>query len=56
MTSAIICTYNREKYIIDCLAHLRLAIPEGVEVRIADNTSTDGTAELVKNYLDDHPD
>ena len=56
MTSAIICTYNREKYIIDCLEHLRLAIPEEVEVLIVDNNSTDGTAELVKNYLGDHPD
>ena len=54
MTSAIICTYNREKYIIDCLEHLRLAIPEGVEVLIVDNNSTDGTAELVRNYLGDH--
>lgn len=55
MISAIICTYNREKYIIDCLEHLRLAIPHGVEVLIVDNNSTDGTAELVKNYLGDHP-
>lgn len=54
MTSAIICTYNREKYIIDCLEHLRLAIPDGVEVLIVDNNSTDGTAELVRNYLGDH--
>ena len=54
MISAIICTYNREKYIIDCLEHLRLAIHGGVEVLILDNNSTDGTAELVKNYLGDH--
>ena len=57
MISAIICTYNREKYITECLEHLRIACQNKMlEVLVVDNNSTDSSASLIKGYLDCHPD
>lgn len=64
MISAIICTYNREKYITECLEHLRIACQNNstacqngrLEVLVVDNNSTDSTASLIKGYLASHPD
>ena len=57
MISAIICTYNREKYITECLEHLRIACQNKMlEVLVVDNNSTDSSASLIKGYLDSHPD
>lgn len=51
--SVIVCTYNREKYIIQSvdsiLASLRKS-KEHFEVLIIDNNSTDSTSHLLKKY------
>jgi glycosyltransferase involved in cell wall biosynthesis len=55
--SIIICTYNREKFIGDCLACLSLQTldPSKWEVIIIDNNSTDNTPLIVKEFISTHP-
>lgn len=53
--SFIICTYNREKYIYECLSRLaKNSAKEGWEIVLVNNNSTDGTAaecgRFVKEY------
>lgn len=55
MISAIVCTYNREKYILECLACLMSGSLDNLEVIVVDNNSTDRTAELVKGFLAKNP-
>jgi glycosyltransferase involved in cell wall biosynthesis len=45
---AIVATYNEERFIGECLAHLAA---NGVEVYLCDNASTDRTVEIAKSYL-----
>jgi glucosyl-dolichyl phosphate glucuronosyltransferase len=54
--SCVICTYNRDKFITMCLESLakQEATPEYFEVIVVDNASTDRTAELVREFLNDH--
>ena len=55
--SAVICTYNREKFILkalDCLAVQTLS-PEAFEIIIVDNRSTDQTAAISRKFIDQHP-
>jgi glucosyl-dolichyl phosphate glucuronosyltransferase len=56
--SCVICTYNRDKFIIMCLESLsrQNAPKEQFEVIVVDNASTDGTANLVKSFLNEHSD
>ncbi len=55
--SVIICTYNRQEYIIEALESLRqqTLAKDGFEVIVVDNNSTDQTAALCKNYIQQHP-
>ncbi|HSC55372.1 MAG TPA: glycosyltransferase [Phnomibacter sp.] len=55
--SIAICTYNRQKFIGECLVCLsKQDIEPGLwEVIIVDNASTDGTAEIVKNFIAANP-
>jgi glycosyltransferase involved in cell wall biosynthesis len=52
-----ICTYNRQKFIGECLHCLSVQdiAPEDWEVIIVDNASTDGTAAIVKDFIAQHP-
>jgi glycosyltransferase involved in cell wall biosynthesis len=54
--SVIICTYNRQDYIIDALESLehQTLDKKRFEVIVVDNNSPDNTADLVRNYIKDH--
>ncbi|MBK6263780.1 glycosyltransferase [Marivirga sp. S37H4] len=58
MVSVIVCTYNREKYLPDCLKHLsrQTKQTDGYEVLIIDNKSTDSTALIAKEFIVTNPD
>src|SRR4051812_13770830 len=45
---AILATYNEERFIEGCLAHL---VANGVEAYLCDNASTDRTVEIARGYL-----
>ncbi|ULQ57424.1 glycosyltransferase [Flavihumibacter rivuli] len=55
--SAVICTYNRDRYInmaLDSLAGQDLSRDQ-YEVIVIDNHSTDNTAAIVKEFMANHP-
>jgi glycosyltransferase involved in cell wall biosynthesis len=55
--SCIVCTYNRQDFIIRCLealTHQSLS-SNFYEVIVVDNNSTDSTAELIKGFIYAHP-
>ena len=55
--SCIVCTYNRQDFILECLealSHQSLA-PEFFEVIAVDNRSNDHTAELIQGFIRAHP-
>jgi len=55
--SIVICTYNRQKFIGECLAclsHQTLAVHQW-EAIIIDNNSTDNTAGIVKSFIETNP-
>jgi glucosyl-dolichyl phosphate glucuronosyltransferase len=54
--SIVICTYNRQKFIGECLACLaKQTLPvQKWEAIIIDNNSTDDTAAIVKTFIDQH--
>ena len=58
LISIIICTYNRQKFIGECLECLsRQSLdPSTWEAIIIDNNSTDNTAEIVQNFIRSHAD
>jgi glycosyltransferase involved in cell wall biosynthesis len=54
--SVIVTTYNHKEYIGRCLDSI--LAQEGLidlQIIIGDDCSTDGTAEIVKSYAEDHP-
>jgi glycosyltransferase involved in cell wall biosynthesis len=55
--SCIVCTYNRQDFILQCLEALSLQslAPKEFEVIVVDNRSKDKTAELVRGFIQDHP-
>ncbi|WKK79850.2 glycosyltransferase [Marivirga arenosa] len=57
MISVIVCTYNRQEYIGECLKHLakQSASAEKYEVLIIDNNSRDQTADISKEFVANHP-
>ena len=54
--SIVICTYNRQKFIGDCLQCLsKQTLPiQDWEAIIVDNNSTDRSAEIVKTFISEH--
>lgn len=54
--SIIICTYNREELLNNCLESLveQMNPPDNFEVIVVDNNSEDGTAELVDRYVKEY--
>lgn len=46
-------TYNRKKYLEECLKSVIAQTDETIEVLVCDNASSDGTAGLLKKYHDD---
>lgn len=57
LVSIVICTYNREKFLPDCLQSVDKlqANPGDYEVIVVDNNSTDTTAELIRDFIESHP-
>jgi glycosyltransferase involved in cell wall biosynthesis len=55
--SCIVCTYNRQDFIGRCLEALpRQSLDPGrFEVIVVDNRSKDGTADLIKGFIQAHP-
>ena len=49
-TSIILCTYNEAKYLENTISKLEKNIPN-LEIIIVDDNSTDGTKELLKNFM-----
>ena len=55
MISFIICTYNREKYIYECLSRLaRNTVKDGWEIVLVNNNSTDNTAAECERFVKDY--
>ena len=55
--SAVICTYNRDKFIgeaLSCLARQTLS-PDLFEIIVVDNKSTDSTAAIIQKFIAEHP-
>ncbi len=57
LLSIIVCTYNREKYIGECLTRLaeQDIDPTKYEVLVINNKSTDNTQEIIKEIIPRHP-
>ncbi len=57
MISAIICTYNRERFLKELFASIELQTldPGRFEVVIVDNNSTDGTKNISNQFAQDNP-
>ena len=55
MISFIICTYNREKYIYECLSKLaKNTEQKGCEIVLVNNNSTDNTAAECERFVKDY--
>ena len=55
MLSIIICTYNREKYIYECLSRLaKNTEQEGWEIVLVNNNSTDYTASECERFVEEY--
>jgi len=52
--SVIVCTHNRQDYLVDCLESLRVQdlFPELFEVLVVDNASTDQTAAIAGAFIE----
>lgn len=53
-TTVIMTTYNGEKYIIEQMESIRNQTLQPDEVLILDDCSTDSTAMIVENYINEH--
>lgn len=55
MISFVICTYNREKYIYECLSRLaKNTVKDGWELILVNNNSTDQTATECERFVEDY--
>lgn len=48
--SLVICAYNEEKYIYDCVSSVIKNAPSIHEIIVVDNASTDQTASIIKSF------
>ena len=57
MISVILCTYNRDRYLYNVLHSLAAGTlpPEGYEIVLVNNNSTDRTEEECRRFAADHP-
>lgn len=55
--SCIVCTYNRQDFIVRCLEALsRQSLdPRRYEIIVVDNRSKDNTPQLIQNFTEAHP-
>ena len=52
--SVIIPVYNAEKYLGECIESVLNQTKAGIELVIVNDGSTDGTADIIKKYADQH--
>ncbi len=57
LVSVVVCTYNREVFILKTLEHLlnQTASFEDFEVLFIDNNSPDNSAQICRQFISDHP-
>lgn len=55
--SLVICTYNRDRYILQALESIDAQTADKTlfELVVIDNNSTDNTASIVKKFISEHP-
>lgn len=55
--SVVICTYNREQFLPECLEHLKnqTAAPESFEIVLINNNSTDNTEAICLEFQEKNP-
>ena len=57
LVSILCATYNQKKYIAQCIeGFLCQKVNFPIEIIIHDDASTDGTADIVREYANKHPD
>lgn len=55
MISVVICTYNREQYIYECLSRVaKNTVKDGWEIVLVNNNSTDNTAAECERFVKDY--
>ncbi len=53
-TAVVMCTYNGEKYIQEQLESILFQTRKTDEIIIQDDCSSDGTVDIIKNYIEEH--
>ena len=54
LVSIVVCSYNNEKFILDCLNSIYDQSYKKIELLISDDCSTDKTYEIIKNWCLNH--
>ena len=54
LVSVVVCSYNNEKFILDCLNSIFDQSYENIELLISDDCSTDRTYEIIKEWCESH--
>ncbi len=55
MVTVVVCTYNHARFIEDAIAGALLQDYPNLEIIISDDCSPDGTYEVMKQYMRNHP-
>ena len=55
LVTIVIPVYNEKDYIIDCLKSLLEQDYKKIEILVVDGGSTDGTIEILVDFMTDHP-
>ena len=55
--SIVVCTYNRSKFILNCLRSLakQTLDKENFEIIVVDNNSTDDSSRIINDFIEQHP-
>lgn len=54
LVSVVVCSYNNEKFVLDCLNSIFDQSYENIELLISDDCSTDRTYEIIKEWCESH--
>ncbi|MCR5430689.1 MAG: glycosyltransferase [Eubacterium sp.] len=53
--SVVVLSYNNEQYIVDCLSSIANQGIDSYEVLVVDDSSTDNSVAIIKDFIKDHP-